>query len=327
MKSYSLSAGSRTLKWVYSKDSSGYSGDDRGWVDGLMVGTDSLIRQPGEFAGATDCDLPFTTSGDAIWSTVSGSDTEYYKDADAAQSGSPPDTGGESCIQTIVESDSSETIKFHWKVSSEADADYLKFYVDDTLKDSISGEVDWQQKSYAVGFGIHTLKWVYVKNAMIRGLRPKKSNPQVCKQARIQWADNIFRRVWPSGDTASTGAGPLPHRPPKTFARHLSASSRCSALAGILRCSPEKAVGLCSSSQRTPGGLGGVAVFKEEVSEKTTHSFDIGQYFAAPQTEGSEVLPTEQYSYDLDTDQCFMAQSYRMSVYSCEGIDQVFSAL
>ena len=106
-----------------------------------------------------DCDLPFTTSGDSTWSTTWGTDTEYYHDADAAISGSPSDNG-ESWLQTIVELDSSETIKFYWKVSSE-EYDYLQFYIDDTLQDEIDGEVDWQQKSYNVSAGIHTLTWVY----------------------------------------------------------------------------------------------------------------------------------------------------------------------
>jgi hypothetical protein len=38
-----------------------------------------------------------------------------------------------------------ETITFYWKVSSESNGDYLKFYIDDTLKDSISGEVGFQK--------------------------------------------------------------------------------------------------------------------------------------------------------------------------------------
>ena len=158
------------------------------------------------------------------------------------------------------------------------------------------------------------------KNAMIRGLSLKKTNPQVCKQARIQWPDNIFRRVRPSGNTPSTGTNLLPYGPSETFACHLSPPSRCSALAGILRCSPEKAVGLCSLPQKTSGSPGSVEAFKEKVSEKPTRSFDTGQFLAAPQTEGAEVLPPEQYSYDMDSDQCFMAQSYRMPVYSCERI-------
>ena len=61
-------------------------------------------------------------------------------------------------------------------------------------------------------------------------------------------------------------------------------------------------------------------MFKEEVFEESANSFDSGQFLAAPQAESVEVLPAEQYSYDLDADQCFMAESYRMSVYACEGI-------
>jgi len=61
--------------------------------------------------------------------------------------------------ETIVESENAETVKFYWKVSSESGGDYLQFYIDSTLKDQISGEVDWQQKSYSVPAGTHTLKW------------------------------------------------------------------------------------------------------------------------------------------------------------------------
>ncbi len=67
--------------------------------------------------------------------------------------------------QAVVESDSSETLKFHWKVSSQQGCDYLEFYIDGTLKDSISGEVDWTQKTYSVSSGFHILKWRYVKDS------------------------------------------------------------------------------------------------------------------------------------------------------------------
>jgi len=83
-----------------------------------------------------------------------------------------------------VDIDSSETIKFYWKVSSEQEADYLEFYIDGTRQDRISGEVGWpaaptrplsffrrkqgggggQQRSYTVSSGIHILKWRYVKD-------------------------------------------------------------------------------------------------------------------------------------------------------------------
>jgi hypothetical protein len=79
-------------------------------------------------------------------------------------------------------------------------------------------------------------------------------------------------------------------------------------------------VGLCSCSQKTSGSVGSVEAVKEKVPEKSTHPFDTGQFLAARETEGGKVLPTEQYSHDLDPDQCFMAQPYRMPVYSREGI-------
>ena len=158
------------------------------------------------------------------------------------------------------------------------------------------------------------------KNAMIRGLSLKKTNPQVCKQARIQWPDNIFRRVWTTGDTSSTGPNLLPYKPSETFACHLSPPSRCSALAGILRCSSEKTVGLFSSSQKTSGSPGSVEAFKEKISEKSTHSFDPGQLLTASQAKSAALLSQKQYPLDLDANQCIMAQSYRMPVYTCEGI-------
>ena len=159
-KSYSLSAGSRTLKWVYSKDSSDDSGDDRGWVDGLVIGHEKLVPQPGTLAEATDCDLPLTTSGYMTWEKTSGQDKEYYLDGDSAKSG-PTSNGEESVLQTLVDSDSTETITFWWKVSCQSNYDYLKFYIDGTFKAQITGNVDWQEKSYSVSSGPHTLKWVY----------------------------------------------------------------------------------------------------------------------------------------------------------------------
>jgi hypothetical protein len=62
-KSYSLSAGSRTLKWEYIKNSSVSEGDDCGWVDGLLVGTGKLYPAPDEISEALDTNLKFTKSG------------------------------------------------------------------------------------------------------------------------------------------------------------------------------------------------------------------------------------------------------------------------
>jgi len=162
-KSYSLTAGSHTLKWVYSKDSSGSAGEDCGWVDGLKVGTTSFVGQPDEMSEALDSQLKFTQSGTGTWYNVSGTTHEYYYEADSAESEAADDE--EACLQAIVDSPNSETVKFYWKVSSVQGYDYLQFYIDGTLKDQISGEVAWTQKSYAVSSGIHILKWRFIKNS------------------------------------------------------------------------------------------------------------------------------------------------------------------
>ena len=103
-------------------------------------------------------------SGDADWSTDSGYDSEYYHDGDSARSDPNMGNGEESVLQAVVESSSSQTLKFWWKVSCASGTDYLRFYIDGSLQHSITGDQDWAEKSYSVSSGIHTLKWVYDDN-------------------------------------------------------------------------------------------------------------------------------------------------------------------
>jgi len=79
-------------------------------------------------------------------------------------------------------------------------------------------------------------------------------------------------------------------------------------------------VGLCSASQATSGIPRSIKAVKKEISKRSTNSFDPGQFFTTPQGKSAAVLSKEQHSFDLDTDQCIMAQSYRMSIYPRQGI-------
>lgn len=74
-----------------------------------------------------------------------------------------PDNGF-SAFETVVSG--SGSILFQWKVSSEANADYLKFKVDGGEVAAISGtKGPWTQVSNRVETaGSHTLRWEYVKN-------------------------------------------------------------------------------------------------------------------------------------------------------------------
>jgi len=105
--------------------------------------------------------LTWTTGGSANWY---GQTQTKHDSTDAAQSGAITDSQ-ESWVQTTVNNQG--TLSFWWKVSSESGYDFLEFYIDDVLQHSISGEVDWQQKSYNIGSGSHTLKWKYRKDGSL----------------------------------------------------------------------------------------------------------------------------------------------------------------
>ena len=60
------------------------------------------------------------------------------------------------------------TLSFWWKVSSESNYDYLRYFVDDTQGGQISGTVDWTQVTIELeGESDHTIKWQYSKDGSV----------------------------------------------------------------------------------------------------------------------------------------------------------------
>jgi hypothetical protein len=57
------------------------------------------------------------------------------------------------------------TLSFWSKVSSQADADFLSFSINGTNQLVLSGEVDWEQRSYYLPAGQVNLSWSYSKDA------------------------------------------------------------------------------------------------------------------------------------------------------------------
>jgi vibriolysin len=156
--SYNIAAGTHTLKWSYTKDVSVSSGSDCGWVDKLEITTPAAdpIAEAVDYPGLT-----FTLTGNANW--FSQTTTTYYG-GDAAQSG---DIGNSqtSTMETTISGKTS--VKFYWRVSSEANYDYLRFYIDGVQQASISGSTSWAQKTYTVTSGTHTLKWSFTKDVSV----------------------------------------------------------------------------------------------------------------------------------------------------------------
>ena len=58
-------------------------------------------------------------------------------------------------------------VRFWYKVSSEVNYDYLRFYVDNVLQGGWSGTVPWAQASYNVGAGQHVFRWTYSKDVSL----------------------------------------------------------------------------------------------------------------------------------------------------------------
>lgn len=103
----------------------------------------------------------------AVWSTGGSSNwwgqTVVSQDGvDAVRSGR---TGHRQASWFETQASGPGSVLFWWRVSSEADWDWLEFYLDGALHDRISGETDWTPKTVGLGPGSHTLRWRYVKDA------------------------------------------------------------------------------------------------------------------------------------------------------------------
>ncbi|MBI5820397.1 MAG: hypothetical protein HZA88_15625, partial [Verrucomicrobia bacterium] len=109
----------------------------------------------GEALGAPE--LVWNTDGDAMWTATMALDGSLM-----AWSGSIGHLNV-SWVETTVTGPG--TLSFQWKVSSEADADYLTFAMDgEDQPGRLSGEVDWQTLTFSIPSGTHRLTWTYAKN-------------------------------------------------------------------------------------------------------------------------------------------------------------------
>jgi len=70
----------------------------------------------------------------------------------------------EKSIWQTINMENDGVLSFWWRVSSEEDWDYLKFYIDGILIDQISGETGWQEQKFNLNMGEHTIKFTYSKD-------------------------------------------------------------------------------------------------------------------------------------------------------------------
>jgi len=131
-----------------------FASDDEGHI-GSSAPFDVVIALP----DALDNDVPtWTAGGTSPWF---GQRSVTYDGEDAARSGSVGNCQS-NWLSTQVSGPGE--VAFWWRVSSEADWDWLEFYVDEELADRISGESEWLHVVQSLESGTHTLKWRFVKD-------------------------------------------------------------------------------------------------------------------------------------------------------------------
>lgn len=86
----------------------------------------------------------------------------------------------------------SGSISFYHKVSSEANFDFLRFYIDGILQGSWSGEVNWSTVSFPVTAGYRTFAWTYFKDNT------------VSQGSDTAWIDDITFPISSIGSFSST---------------------------------------------------------------------------------------------------------------------------
>ncbi|MBE0639105.1 MAG: PKD domain-containing protein [Bacteroidales bacterium] len=107
--------------------------------------------------------FPWSFSGNANWTITN---VQPYEGIYSAKSGLITHNQT-SAMQVTVNVSMAGEVSFWYKVSSESNYDYLRFYIDNIEKNSWSGNVDWQKATYPLTVGQHVLKWAYTKDVSV----------------------------------------------------------------------------------------------------------------------------------------------------------------
>jgi len=107
--------------------------------------------------------FPWEMGGEQPWIADAGMG---WENTYAARSG---DIGHSQTSELSITLDvlAAGNLEFEYKVSSESNYDYLRFYVDGTQVAEWSGVVDWSHYMHFVDAGTHTFKWTYEKDGSV----------------------------------------------------------------------------------------------------------------------------------------------------------------
>ena len=150
----------------------GWSGDCTGASLSCVLSMDAAKSVTATFGLAPDDNFPPAGQLPAGWTIATGVDANWRVASDSTNSGpfslkSALIGDGESAGIQVSGTYAAGNVAFAYRVSSETNFDFLKFYIDGVLKLSASGTVAWTLVSYPVAAGAHTFKWAYSKNSSV----------------------------------------------------------------------------------------------------------------------------------------------------------------
>lgn len=140
-----------TLHLVYTTDGYKTSKDFK-----LKIGEESEDWESGTFT-----QYEWVNTSNSPWTITTQAP---YEGTYAVRSGSIGDS--QSSTLTITrQCAGQDSISFYYKVSCEDNYDFLRFYIDGSVKASWCGELDWTYAAFPVTEGQHTFRWTYAKDS------------------------------------------------------------------------------------------------------------------------------------------------------------------
>lgn len=94
--------------------------------------------------------------------------TDPYEGQYCLKSGAIGDNQ-ETVLQLTYDVAEPDSLSFYYKVSSESGWDKMHFFIDDVLKASWDGTINWTKAQYPIAPGTHTFKWKYQKDTSVAG--------------------------------------------------------------------------------------------------------------------------------------------------------------
>jgi hypothetical protein len=126
-------------------------------IDHTFYRTVGLVLEDwetGDFAS-----FSWTFGGHAPWTITS---TDPFEGVYSAKSGTITHSQTSELVVQLNVSEAGN-ISFNRKVSSEANYDYLRFFIDGVQQAQWAGEVAWGEVSFPVTSGVRTFMWRYIK--------------------------------------------------------------------------------------------------------------------------------------------------------------------